>query len=112
MLVSLAAQRAVFDPKGASASPPLVCVAAFYPLTTRWSMGANLVRPVEWAPGASCSALWYAASSVSATSCSTTSGSVERCQLLHTVPRVGHHRDVDRAENDPALDLGRLRLDR
>ena len=52
MLVSLAAQRAVFDPKGASAKPVLVCVAAFYPLTTRWSMGAKLVRPVEWAPGA------------------------------------------------------------
>jgi hypothetical protein len=53
MLASLAAQRAAFDPQGPLALPPLVCVAAFYPLTTRWSMGGRLVMPAEWALGPS-----------------------------------------------------------
>jgi hypothetical protein len=58
MLATLAAQKRVYDPQPPRAEradfwPTLVCVAAFYPLTTRATMGAYLIRPASLARGTS-----------------------------------------------------------
>ena len=57
MLATLAAQKRVYDPPPPRAHaraglwPTLVCVAAFYPLTTGATMGAYLIRPAAYGRG-------------------------------------------------------------